>query len=289
MRKLISTVLVLIIFSCGSESINEGESNSEDLTIEENGLLADFDSEIRPDFSWKVGEVYQDTLVFDSFDSNYDYWYAFFKNSENKLISFSFDDIIADDLKGSVMLVEWEIDTLYEAGEGDEPYLKEVLRNYTILEKKSEFSGFLSEFIKAYSRQDDDLIEKFLNADLGFKSAYRIGVYCAPSQETSPQIKKFINWECNISNEMPVGDFCEGYPGAEDGMYYKSINENELPTFADPSMEEFKAEQLPDKFENALINKVIIIKDEWTYNILYFVQIDGSWFLWLEDNCDCSA
>lgn len=281
-------ILLVLIFLTGCAA-NDSEIKSDAETSETSSEIA-FESLIRPHKQqWDITENYYDTLTFDSWDDHYDYWYAFFKTEEGETVSMLADQAIDDKFSGSTFLVEWKIDSVYEAGEGDEHYYQERLLSYAILEKEIDFAGYLQDFIKVYSRDSHDLLKEYVHEE--FIGSIHPGIYCMTSGELSHP-KQFISWDCVIQDGFPEGDFCEGYNGVEDGLYFESISENELPFFAniDDEMNPVAEQvQMPEKLQGNELKKVLIVLDEYHYRYLYFIEDRRMWYLWIEDICDCSA
>jgi hypothetical protein len=282
----------LIFFACGSEStVSISQSEELDGLELEDTTYVDFESRIRPhQKKWDLNRVYADTLWFESFEDSYDYLFAVMLTRDSQEVVLAFDDYIENNLSGSTMLVEWRIDSLYEPGEEGDLYYQEHLISYEILEKGNDFGGYLREFIKAYSSATDDLMSEHINKEIGIIRTYNPGVYCA-LYKSDMVIEKFISWDCVIQEGEPNGDFCEGYLGVEDGLYYKEIESSDLPSFYDMSLldDNFLQVEIPKEYEQNQLRKVTIVTKEYHYRYLYFIEIDKQWYLWIENSCDCSA
>ena len=74
--------------------------------------------------------MHSDTMQFLSYNGDYDYEYVVLATQTGDTFSIVCWDCIDEAEAGKWFIVNWEMDTLYEAGEGDEPYQKEVLRSY---------------------------------------------------------------------------------------------------------------------------------------------------------------
>lgn len=286
-RNVFISIFVLLIFSC-EDAVDQGVELSEGEFDQEESVLT---SVLRSNIQVSLDSVYQDTLIFEEFQDEYDYWYAVFQLDDTSLIYLAFNQYIPDQLKGSKLLVEWKMSEFYQAGEGDSSYYAEEMLSYTIVEEHTSFDGFLRDFVKSYSRVDDDLIWDYVHPEVGLHSAFNPGAMCIEEKVTALNLTPFINWDCTIEASYPEGDFCEGYAGADEGFYYESINAPELPKFADVSGDEYVPYtpelKLADEVEEYM--QVLVISSEWNYRYLTFFKHNGKWFFWIEDLCDCSA
>ncbi len=292
---------ILFFTSCANEENTEHENSETEQTQEEDqGFgepssenIIDFRSAIRPEKTdWNLNATYLDTLRFVSYEDQYDYWFAIFESKKGESISINYSEPIDASLNQSVFAIEWKIDSFYEAGEGDELYYNEQLISYSVLDRSNDFDGFLREFIKAYSRADNMLIEKHINSDLGFFTTFQPGVYCVLEEHEKPEINQNISWECVIAELEIKGSICDEYGGTENGLYYQDFKAENIEEFTYTNDEGdfiFHPPYLPSKFENNPLKQVQIILDEYHYAYLYFVLIDDQWCLWVEDLCDCSA
>lgn len=289
--------IIISLISCGGQNQSNETSDSNDTSLNSDLIdsisIVEFKSEMRPGKTdWDVNEEFVDTLKFLSFEDNYDYWYAVFEAPNGESVYFKWDEPIEGSLNNSIFAIKWRVDSLWEAGEGDELYFQETLISFEILEESNDFAGFLDEFLHAYSRDYDDIIREYISIDLGFNSTFQPGVYCVLQNRDAPEVHPFISWDCIIAEDLPEGGLCEGYPGIEDGLYYENIRPSEMDEFTfnnDEGDFEDRLAELPEEFSNSELRKVQIIKDENHYAFLYFVLIDEEWLLWIEDLCDCSA
>lgn len=126
------------LISCNSKDVTSVSAtviSSTEIHIQDSviNVLPEYNSIIRKETSVKIGEVYFDTLTFLTFDGDYDYWFGEFKTSQLDTVYLVYDDFIKDDNVGNKMILQWKVDSLYEAGEGDELYYQERLITYKVL------------------------------------------------------------------------------------------------------------------------------------------------------------
>jgi hypothetical protein len=121
-------------------------------------------SDLRPDEKLKTEETYSDQVEFVNFDGNGDY--ALFTVQKNKkLVSFYTNLEDAGIFKrGDVLDVNWKMDTIYEAGEGE----KQDFGEWLIIAKKVKdgpVSLFRKKYTKAikYTSEKDELTADFKN------------------------------------------------------------------------------------------------------------------------------
>lgn len=284
-------VLVLGCFSC-SESTTETDTSIADEDSVVNEIEADgLSSVIRPGQDLSINEKYTDTLTFQEYETEYDYWYARFSLGENESVYLAYNEDIPNALKGSTFLVEWKIDTFYEAAEYEAIYFSERMLNFEIIEKADQFEGYLSDFIKAYSRQADALITGYIHEGEGLYTAYNPGAMCVLDHVDAPKTEKFISWDCVISDKMPDGHWCDGFEGVEEGLYFEDIGIHDLPEFAQFDNEGellFATPQLSIDSELDGLKKVQVVAEN-SMRRLYFFKTGNFWYFWIEDLCDCSA
>jgi len=167
-------------------------------------------------------------------------------------------------------------------------YFNEQMVSFEKLETSFSFEKFLKEFSEKYKSGKQSDIEMYINPDVDLVSASNPGAYCAPgiSWDSRPKfIGNFI-----ITNQKPNGDFCEGYNGAKDGLYYEFIDELGLPEYYDMSGDggTIVLTISPD-IEYFYFAKVLVITEEYFNRYLYFFNGNDKWYFWIEDFCDCSA
>lgn len=282
---LLSLILASLFVSC----VND-ETNKKEVTVD----LIDvtFSTELNTTKTdWKLSEIYKDTLEFISFDDSYDYSYAIFKTSEGNTVSLVCDDVIDSKYTHGVFAIEWKIDSLYEAGEDEQLYYDERLLTYRVIEQPVYFGEFLTEFIKAYSSDSKESMAPFLNEQIGFYTTFKPDLYCVINQKNSPDVKPFIDLDCKVLDEKLIGNQCDGFPNIEDGLYFETIIHEEVPYFESPVGENMNDFTFPlnSSYHSNEFKRVTIITNELQYVQLYFVNLDGNWYLWAEDSCDCGA
>jgi hypothetical protein len=301
LNKLYLTMLFgLLLSSCstGSEDSEDSESNestseSYDRYKGEDQKIEDFESVLRPNkTAWDVNEIYVDTLEFVLYNDDADYAFAIFRTKEEEEVKLALNDFVHEDNAGKLFHIEWSVDSLWEAGEGDALYFQERANTVKELNKSWEFENFLSEFTEFYAERGD-AFKKTLHSEMGIITTFNPGLYCVTSSASTFEINDYSKKEFVISNEKPLGDFCEGFPKTENGFYYEFISsETDVPTFDDMSgdgeidgIHPYWNEDFPyDQFV-----RVTLITEEYWDRYLYFMRSEGSWYLWIEDFCDCSA
>jgi hypothetical protein len=279
----IAAVFMLYLISCKSSNTNPKLVEITDVT---------FSSEINPTKTdWKLGLTYKDTLEFISFDDNYDNWYALFKTKGGQTVSLIYDNVIKSEFSHDIFEVKWEIDSLYEAGDNGQMYFDERLLSYTVIEQPEFFGDFLVGFIKSYSNNDSINITNYINKELGFYTTKKSGLYCTIQKQDQPLIANFNDLNCKILGEKLLGNYCDGYPNIEDGLYFENILYDSIPTYESPVREHLKEYWFPLKLKHRVnqMKKVTIVMDEDQYSQLYFINYENKWYLWAEDLCNCNA
>lgn len=81
----------------------------------------------------KCGIVYSDTAKYGGTDDNGDYYHLFWIDSKNDTISAIYSDLtkFSHEKIGEPAVITWEIDTFYEAGEGEAKYLFRSAKSVT--------------------------------------------------------------------------------------------------------------------------------------------------------------
>jgi hypothetical protein len=281
-------VLASLMFSCSEVETTEIKQVEEWAEIDS---LDSLHSDMRPNENLQMGAIYIDTLIFEEYETEYDYWCARFKLPNEQNIYLVYDEEIANALAGSEFLVSWQMDTFYEAGENEDSYFAEKMISYEIIEENQDFKGYLTDFIKAYSRVSDDLIGNYIHPDEGFYSSYNPGAMCVVDRVQKPKVEKFISWDCVISGEMPKGHFCDEFEGIEEGLYFENIEAKNLPEFASFDEEgDLMFLSLSFKIKTEIVGLVKVQEiSQNSFRRLYFFKTEGKWYFWIEDLCDCSA
>jgi len=239
-----------------------------------------------------IGEIYTDTLTFLSFDGNYDYWFGLFLTEKQDTVYVICDDVIEESNNGKEVVLRWEVDSLYEAGEGDELYYQERVVSLEInndLEKG--FEKFLNVFVPDFINPNSDM-SNYIYSEMSFQTSYNIGLYCTLSKlDSVDKHDWFQDFEASFFKGLPEGHFCDGYPNIVDGFYYERILQTQLPTFDKLSGEDFIEEEydIPKSLLQNEVMKITVIKDEYHRGYLYFLFTENKWFFFAQDLCDCSA
>lgn len=283
----ISSVLcVLVLFSC-----TEDESRSKEDEGLSNGLIP-YDSALITEDSIDLNAVFTDTLEFVYYYDEYDDPIIEAVTQSGDTITMISDVVFDLDTvpSKSMIAIQWKLDSVYLAGEGEKLYYQEHVLSYELIERAPVFEEELRDYFNHYASNDQTYLEqKFIHPDFEISNAYNPGAACVlMGYEPGPDIRDPEGWL--ISDEMPQGDFCEGYPNVQNGLYYEVITTEELPYYADVTTDDWKPVQpeLP-ALDFTDIMKVTVVYDEWHYAYWYFLIIDNRPYIWLVDRCDCSA
>jgi len=292
---LLLTAFFMILTSCaGSESEDGSGSDTGQSGNGDSNTELKFESQLYPEKSdWDHNETYSDTLEFLRYDDNYDYAFMVFKTADGKEAQIVSGVDMDNALTGSICLVEWYIDTLYEAGEGDVPYLQENLSYIEVLEATDNFEPFIRQFALDM-RDENATIQPYTSDVITYGETSNPGAYCVVNyKDKVSQHLEFSREMCeNVRFALPEGDFCEGYMGAKDGFYVQDYPEGKVPEFTFISEDsDFKFEEfpLPEEYRDGRIKEVTVIQDEYTLCTLYFLQLGVNWYIFVKDYCDCSA
>jgi len=297
MKFIYSIVIVLfLLVSCQSNEENPVAENKVE-SIAQDSLInppPTYHSNIREGEEITVDKIYIDTLVFHYFNEYPDYMYGVFISKNNDSIAMVFNEFIEETHSGKSIIAKWHLDSLYEAGEGDELYFQERLVSYEIVQgSKGNFEKFLQTFVVDFVDSNSSMLS-YLNAESQFQSSYNIGLYCTLSKMDSVDKRDwFQDFNTSIYDFSPIGDFCEGYSGVEDGFYYESIFEEDFPDFDNMNEEESPIEKYEIPGSNSYLPppfiKVTIIKNEHHGGQLFFIKLKNKWYFFAQDLCDCSA
>lgn len=135
------------------------------------------------------------------------------------------------------------------------------------------------------------ITEKYLHKKIGFTRFYNPGAMCVPyeyelyevSTEYKAQEIKSLRY---YRNQSPEGGFCEE-ARSPDGVYYEKTKG--LPGYPDVETGDYNAIGLPKEYVNAPVMLVYIQNNLAITKTMYFVFADGTWWLAVIDDCDCSA
>lgn len=281
----------LLLMACGSsDEANENEHHNE--THQSDSISVQYESSLRPaQNDWNWGVQYTDTLVVVETNFDYDYAFNVYEDKQGNQHTIFGQDIIIDANIGSQVEVVWKLDTLYEAGEGDAPYLAEWLVEYTVLRSGSDFSIFVESFLRDYTSTAS--LVKYIHPKARFQLAQNPGAMCFTEHTAIPF--NMTGVEFSVIDEfrnIPDGGFCEGYEGAENGIYYRAIDYEETPILSMLAGNGDVIEELiplPSEYWKNPIREVTVIVDQQHAAYLYFILIDNRWWLILQNQCDCSA
>jgi hypothetical protein len=174
------------------------------------------------------------------------------------------------------------------------------------LRNSNDFSIFLKYFIsKVYSEKNFDslvyhesvILRTFINTKLGIFRTFNPGIYRTLygknddwnygynfhegyNGEIEPNISNFLIY----SNKLPEGGFCDEAT-SPDGIYYNQVFET--PTYDDAM--NGKSYSTTAKYKNFNKKIVVILKDKFIKQTLYFIEVNKKWYLLFIDDCDCSA
>lgn len=303
-KLLLSLAICILTISCSGEANSESEEVDADENLNNTELIEDstninnpdFVSPIRPEMTdFVVGEEYEDELIFDHVDHDFDYWYSVFKTSNGEEVYMIEGVDYEAPPKGSIVNVKWTIDLFDEAGD-DYSYYDELILDLEIISEGQPVADWLSDgFIDDLLKNDLDLLKKYLHEEQeSVYTSYNPGAYCVLGgggylPDFSPD---FSNGR-SVVKGYPEGDMCIGYEGASAGFYYEVVeSEADLPEFADMSgdQEMFSTITPPQPAGGAdATYKVIVISEEYQYATIYILELYGEYYLWLIDYCDCSA
>ncbi len=166
----------------------------------------------------------------------------------------------------------------------------------------NNFQPFLDYFLQKCVYENDlnnllysksKMINKYIQSEIGVTRLYNPGVACVSfgfeynslyenNTVKTDELKYF-------ANQLPTDGFCDKSQSAN-GIYYTTVDD--LPTYANTDEEGnyFSEEiKIPEKYKEGQKVKVNILEDGWISKIMYFMIVDGKWWLVLIDDCDCSA
>ncbi len=303
MKYLICFISCLILFSCSTDP--EGTINIEttELTklVEENETEADnvdkkleaFRSELRVGKTdWNEEDTYADTLELVEYNTDADYYFVVLKDRVGKEVIMQTNVEINDFYLGRNYLVHWKIGEFYEAGENDASYYSEEMISLDLLNSSFSFENHLSDFFEAYKSGNQTDIKKHIHPLVDMVSTYNPAMYCVNERPVDiPPLQEYFKDEYIITSEKPVGDFCSGYEGVQNGLYYEFFDETHdlFPKVYDMSGE--GVEKTLHVTEDVLYQyfvKITVITDDYFNRHLYFFKELDRWYFWVEDFCDCS-
>ena len=97
-----------------------------------------------------------------------------------------------------------------------------------------------------------------------------------------------------FKEKKPKDGFCEESPSPK-GIYIMSVSE--FPPYHKDIFDKkgnfvntvFEKYQVPPKYRNSKKYLVMILYEKFIKKSMYFIQINGIWYLVSFDDCDCSA
>lgn len=276
-------VLILLLISCQNNSKDNINSDKVDHSVS-------FSNEIYPNKTdWNLDSIYVDTLVLFAFDRSYDMPYAIFKTKNGNTASMVYDKKLNPQLRLNTFVAEWKLDSFPEKDDPSTYYYDERLLSCEMLSGSNYFGDFLKDFMKAYSNDDTLLIKHYISEKVGFNTTHNENTFCLIDHQPLPNVKQFMSKTYGFYNEMPLGTACDGYSNFKNGLYFIDISYEEVPWFEIPVGEQVrdKTFELNSDYCNNEFKKVSIILDEQLYVDLYFIKVDGQWYLWAEDKCRC--
>jgi hypothetical protein len=141
-------------------------------------------------------------------------------------------------------------------------------------------------------------IRQYLHKDFQFGRYWNEGVYCTLYHDEElgyhfsddfhgnpqPQNKGYSFFK----DKMPDDGFCDASP-SPDGIYYQMVTK--FPQYQDPSIDDDPNRDVavPAQFKNAAKMEMKVLIDKYVIKNLYFIQIEGIWYLTYFYDCDCSA
>lgn len=299
MKNWIPVILSVLLFSCSEEpeirhKLEDAIEQEEVISPEENPnnqKISDFRSDLRKDkTNWNEEDTFIDTLELVEYNTDFDYTYAVFRNSEGLSVTINTNLEIDDYYQNRNFAVTWKVGKYYEAGEGEAIYFKEQLVAFEILQSSYSLEKMFVAFSKDYSNDTPTAIEQYINPDVALIATYNPGLYCVTGRSKELPRPPYLIQDFVISNKIPAGNFCDGYEGVKDGLYYEFIDETQLPTFDDMSGEGGKVSlYIEPEVVYLYFAKVTVITDGQFNRYLYFFNGNDKWYLWVEDFCDCSA
>lgn len=159
-----------------------------------NEIKTQFSSSLRPNETILLNKVYTDTIVFNDYNDDGDYALLIGKKNEKEVIliySGGWETIEKYNFKyGDYLNIEWKMDTIYIAGEGDEIDFKETVINAKRIETKSKPVKFL------WRADKDDLVLDQTYNDIVINQSF---VKSITNQEKAAlgYVASFIGNECD--------------------------------------------------------------------------------------------
>lgn len=171
MKQWILFSLSLIFYSCKDVQHKDTDMSSVDSNSFTRSLIKDtipeilHKSEMNPGGEVPVDKVFNDTVTFVERDDNGDY-FLFYIRKKNRLISLVYDDLVDRNLnflRGDTLVIQWKMDSIWIAGDGDRLDFKEWLVNAKKI-KDGKVAAFRKNYIKPiryWYRKDTDYTDGF--------------------------------------------------------------------------------------------------------------------------------
>lgn len=296
-----------MLFSCSSkpkekvknENIEPTElatkaEKNETEAYDPNEKIEDFRSELRVGKTdWNEEDTFKDTLELVEYNTDVDYFFAVFRDKEGKEVSLYTDVEINDYHQNRNFAVIWKVGKFSEAGEGDAIYYREELVSFEVLKTSFSFEIFLNQFSEVYKNGKQADINKHIHPLAELVSTYNPGLYCVEGRADDLPEQEYFSSEYIITSEKPAGDFCEGYEGVKDGLYYEFFDEAHdlFPRVYDMTGEGGieRTLYITEDILYQYFVKVMVITEGYFNRHLYFFKEQDRWFFWVEDFCDCST
>lgn len=124
-----------------------------------------YKGELSPGNKVPIGKVFTDTVTFAERDDNGDY-FLFYVRKKNRLVSLVYDDLAEqklDFLRGDTLAIQWKMDSIWIAGDGDRLDFKERLVGVKKLKdgKVTTFRKNYTKPIKYWYEKDASYTDEF--------------------------------------------------------------------------------------------------------------------------------
>lgn len=120
LKRIYSSIFLIFLISCAeANNVNSSEaqgdtSNLAEIVAIENPLS----NSPKDDQEIEIGKIYTDTVKFISVDTDYDYW-LFYAEKNKDTIGYIFNEEYNFE-SGDQLEIQWKMDSIWIAGEGDE-------------------------------------------------------------------------------------------------------------------------------------------------------------------------
>lgn len=189
MEKLILLLTIAFLMqSCG----NGSEKESTKLHISADSLNSEHISQFRPNEKIKLGKVYTDTVEFIAYNDDGDYQWLYVKKSKDTLILVNENNYDRSLLRGDEIEVQWKMDSIWIAGEGERLDFAEWLTSIKklnplkLVDKKVKFLWRETHYVEEYKTDINYII---LNEEY-------IRTISEPEKAALAYVATFIGNEC---------------------------------------------------------------------------------------------